>query len=62
MLEAFKNQKLIHKKYAFQIILAAKRYFDEQPTVVDIVLPPEGHISVCGDTHGQVQVASFLHY
>lgn len=55
MLEQFKNQKLIHKKYAFQIIIAAKRFFDEQPTLIDVELPPNGHISVCGDTHGQVR-------
>lgn len=54
MLEHFKNQKLIHKKYVFQIIIAAKRFFDEQPTLVDIELAPDAHISVCGDTHGQV--------
>eukprot|EP01127_Copromyxa_protea_P018304 TRINITY_DN5727_c0_g1_i1.p1 TRINITY_DN5727_c0_g1~~TRINITY_DN5727_c0_g1_i1.p1 ORF type:complete len:484 (-),score=125.10 TRINITY_DN5727_c0_g1_i1:47-1498(-) len=53
MLEHFKNQKLLHKKYAFQIIIAAKRFFDQQPTLIDIELPPNGHISVCGDTHGQ---------
>lgn len=56
MLEHFKNQKTLHKKYAFQIIIAAKRYFDEQPTLIDVELQPDQHISVCGDTHGQASI------
>ena len=54
MLELFKNQKYLHKKYAFQIIIAAKRFFDKQPNLIEIDLEPNEHISVCGDTHGQV--------
>eukprot|EP01126_Amoeba_proteus_P055882 TRINITY_DN695_c1_g1_i8.p1 TRINITY_DN695_c1_g1~~TRINITY_DN695_c1_g1_i8.p1 ORF type:complete len:500 (+),score=86.29 TRINITY_DN695_c1_g1_i8:46-1500(+) len=53
MIEHFKNQKQIHRKYAFQIILAAKKYFDNQPNLVEVNLPDKGKITVCGDTHGQ---------
>lgn len=58
MMETFKSQRLIHRKYLLQILLAAKRYHESQPSLIRISLPTiegerKGHINVCGDTHGQ---------
>jgi serine/threonine-protein phosphatase 5 len=51
--EHFKNQKVLHKKYAMQILIQAKALFNSYPTLVDIPLEDGAHINVCGDTHGQ---------
>ena len=53
MIERFKNGKKIHKKYAFQIILAVTEIFRKEPTMPEVDIQ-EGHImTVCGDTHGK---------
>lgn len=38
-IETFKNRKLIHKKFAFTIILEAEKLFRSLPTMVDIDIP-----------------------
>ena len=54
MLERFKAQKSIHKKYMMQLLIAAAKYQSKQSTLLRIALPTKSsHITVCGDTHGQ---------
>ncbi|KAI1005078.1 Serine/threonine-protein phosphatase T [Podosphaera aphanis] len=53
MLERFKNGKKLHRKYVYQIILAVKKILYEEPTMVEIEIPQETRLTICGDTHGQ---------
>ncbi|KAF1811067.1 serine/threonine-protein phosphatase-like protein 5 [Eremomyces bilateralis CBS 781.70] len=53
MIQRFKNGKTIHKKYLYQIILAVKDILTKEPTMVEVDVPKEHNITVCGDTHGQ---------
>jgi len=54
MLDRFKKQKAIHKKYIVQLLIAAVKYLSQQSTLLRIYLPTKSsHITVCGDTHGQ---------
>lgn len=53
MIETFKDQKLIHKKYAFKILLEIYQFFKNESTLVDITVPPSKKFTVCGDVHGQ---------
>ncbi|EAQ86531.1 hypothetical protein CHGG_07784 [Chaetomium globosum CBS 148.51] len=53
MTERFKNGKLIHKKYVYQIILAVKKLVYDEPTMVEVDIPEDVQLTVCGDTHGQ---------
>jgi serine/threonine-protein phosphatase 5 len=53
MMQHFKEQKLIHKKYLFQILKTVKGIFEKLPTLVDITIPPDGKLTICGDIHGQ---------
>jgi len=48
-----KEQKTLHKKFAYQIVIEAKRILNDLPTLVDVPVPEGSHINVCGDTHGQ---------
>ncbi|RDX92625.1 Serine/threonine-protein phosphatase 5 [Mucuna pruriens] len=54
MMEDFKNQKFLHKRYAFQIVLQAREMLQALPSLVDIHVPDGKHFTVCGDVHGQV--------
>lgn len=53
MLEAFRNQKVLHVKYAIMIILAAKKIMEALPNIVEIPVTAGDKITVCGDVHGQ---------
>ncbi|KAL0079741.1 Metallo-dependent phosphatase-like protein [Phycomyces blakesleeanus] len=49
----FKDQKKIHRKYAFMIILGVRKMMMESPSLIDIKVPAGGKLTVCGDVHGQ---------
>lgn len=53
MMERFKTGKKIHKKYAYQIIIAVRKIIYDEPTMVEVEVPDDVTLTVCGDTHGQ---------
>ncbi|KAB2073394.1 hypothetical protein ES319_A07G079000v1 [Gossypium barbadense] len=53
MMDDFKNQKCLHKRYAFQTVLQMRKMLRSQPSLVDINVPDGSHFTVCGDVHGQ---------
>ncbi|KAL3142834.1 hypothetical protein ABBQ38_003127 [Trebouxia sp. C0009 RCD-2024] len=53
MLQRFKDQKLIHRRYAFAIILQAYHILRKLPSLVDVPVPKGSKLTVCGDVHGQ---------
>ncbi|XP_022909850.1 serine/threonine-protein phosphatase 5 [Onthophagus taurus] len=53
LMELFKNQGKLHRKYAYKILLDVKTYFMEQSSLVDIKIGDEDKFTVCGDIHGQ---------
>ncbi|GAQ87925.1 protein phosphatase 5 [Klebsormidium nitens] len=53
MLETFKKQKKLHRRYAFQILLQIREMLKSTPTLVDVTIAPGAHFTVCGDVHGQ---------
>nr|CAG4646148.1 EOG090X03S1 [Macrothrix elegans] len=53
LMEAYKDQKKLHKKYAFKILLDIEELFKSQPSMVDVTIPEDSKFTVCGDIHGQ---------
>ncbi|XP_038206909.1 serine/threonine-protein phosphatase 5-like [Zerene cesonia] len=53
LMEYYKNQKKLHKKYAYKILLDVKAYLQKQPSLVDITVGDEEKFTICGDIHGQ---------
>jgi len=53
LLPYLKDQKRLHKKYAYQILVSIKEMFSELPSLVEITIPKENKLTVCGDIHGQ---------
>lgn len=53
MIERFKTGKKIHRKYVYQIILAVKKIVYDEPTMVEVEIPSDVKLTVCGDTHGK---------
>ena len=53
MMEAFQNQKKLHRKYMFQILLKVKEVLQSYKSLVDVAIPECDKFTVCGDVHGQ---------
>ena len=53
MIEDFRAQKLLHKRFAFELVLGVKALLESLPTIVEVTIPDGSHITVCGDVHGQ---------
>ncbi|KAK3823194.1 MAG: Metallo-dependent phosphatase-like protein [Benniella sp.] len=53
MIERFVAQKKIHKRYAYEIILQVRNHYLEQPSLVDVHIPDDHKLTICGDVHGQ---------
>ena len=51
MIARFKDQKQIHQKYVFQIILAVTGIIKNEPTMVEFDV--DRKLTICGDTHGK---------
>lgn len=53
MMEEFRQQRMIHRRFVMEILLAAAQSVRNVPSLVDLDVPEGSHITVCGDTHGQ---------
>lgn len=53
LIEWYRNQNKLHRKYAYKILLDVKSWFMAQPSLVDITIPSEKKFTICGDIHGQ---------
>lgn len=53
MIERFKTGKKIHRKYVYQIIIEVKKLVYDEPTMVEVEIPSDVKLTVCGDTHGK---------
>lgn len=55
LMEAFKAGHILHYKYAVALLCAYRRYATELPTLVEVEVQEGTRLTVCGDTHGQLQ-------
>jgi len=52
-MQHFKDQKMLPKKYVYDIVLQMIKLLSKLPTLVDVDTPAGHEITVCGDVHGQ---------
>ncbi|TSP46835.1 Serine/threonine-protein phosphatase 5 [Bagarius yarrelli] len=53
LMEWFKDQKKLHRKCAYQMLVQVKDVLSKLPSLVEITLKETDKITICGDTHGQ---------
>ncbi|XP_066995119.1 serine/threonine-protein phosphatase 5 [Anabrus simplex] len=53
LMETYKAEGKLHRKYAYQILLQVKQMFMTLPSLVEISVPDDSKFTVCGDIHGQ---------
>ncbi|EDX13572.1 serine/threonine-protein phosphatase 5 [Drosophila simulans] len=53
LMEHYKAQKRLHRKFAYKILCEIDTYMRAQPSLVDITVQDEEKFTICGDIHGQ---------
>lgn len=53
LIDHYTQQKKLHRRYAYKILLDVKEYLKSLPSLVDIPVDDEEKFTVCGDVHGQ---------
>nr|CAB3265115.1 serine/threonine-protein phosphatase 5 [Phallusia mammillata] len=53
LIQWFKDQKRLHKRYAYQMLLEIKDILSKLPSLVDVTVEKDNKLTVCGDIHGQ---------
>lgn len=53
LLDYYRNSKVLHRRYAYQILIDMKAFLTTEATLVDIPVPEGGKFTICGDVHGQ---------
>uniref|UniRef100_A0A4W5RQM1 Serine/threonine-protein phosphatase n=1 Tax=Hucho hucho TaxID=62062 RepID=A0A4W5RQM1_9TELE len=53
MMECFKDQKKLHRKCAYQILIQVKELLSKLPSLIEITVKETEKMTICGDTHGQ---------
>lgn len=53
LLDFYRTQCKLHRKYAYKILLDVKALFESQPSLVDVTIPDDSKFTICGDIHGQ---------
>jgi serine/threonine-protein phosphatase 5 len=51
--EYFRNQKVLNKKYAYEVLFQIRDYFSKEKSLVDIQVKDDNKFTICGDIHGQ---------
>ena len=54
MLDSFREGKLLHFKYAMQLLFRSRDYLAGLPTMVSTTVEEGTRFTICGDTHGQL--------
>ncbi|XP_061395103.1 serine/threonine-protein phosphatase 5 [Musca vetustissima] len=53
LMENYKQQKKLHRKFAYKILCDIDAYMRTQDSMVDITVPGDSKFTICGDIHGQ---------
>ena len=55
MLAGFVNGYLLDRRCAGRLLVHARGFYRDLPTCTEMVVPENGHVTIVGDTHGQIQ-------
>mmetsp|Transcript_24751 Transcript_24751/g.21936 ORF Transcript_24751/g.21936 Transcript_24751/m.21936 type:complete len:330 (-) Transcript_24751:183-1172(-) len=53
LMDWMKDQKTMHKKHVWTLLFKVKEILKKHKALVDLEIPADTEITVCGDTHGQ---------
>ena len=53
LIQWFKQEKRLHQRYAYELMLLAKNLFAKEPNLVRVDIQDTQMMTICGDIHGQ---------
>ena len=53
LIQWFKQEKRLHQRYAYELMLLAKNLFSKEPNLVRVNIQDTQTMTICGDIHGQ---------
>ncbi len=53
LIELYREQKVLHKKFAYEILYQMRDLLKPLPSLIDIGLRDDQKFTICGDIHGQ---------
>ncbi|XP_053435752.1 serine/threonine-protein phosphatase with EF-hands 1 [Nycticebus coucang] len=62
LLEAFKQQQILHAHYVLEVLFETKKVLKQMPNFTHIKTSPSREITICGDLHGKLDDLFLIFY
>uniref|UniRef100_A0A8C7A2S4 Serine/threonine-protein phosphatase n=1 Tax=Neovison vison TaxID=452646 RepID=A0A8C7A2S4_NEOVI len=62
LVEAFKQQQILHAHYVLEVLFETKRVLKQMPNFTQVKTSPTKEITICGDLHGKLDDLFLIFY
>ncbi|XP_058297816.1 serine/threonine-protein phosphatase with EF-hands 1 [Hylobates moloch] len=62
LLEAFKEQQILHAHYVLEVLFETKKLLKQMPNFTHIQTSPSKEVTICGDLHGKLDDLFLIFY
>ncbi|XP_008063662.2 serine/threonine-protein phosphatase with EF-hands 1 [Carlito syrichta] len=62
LVEAFKQQQILHAHYVLEVLIETKRVLMQMPNITHVKTSPSKEITICGDLHGKLDDLCLIFY
>ncbi|XP_039103294.1 serine/threonine-protein phosphatase with EF-hands 1 isoform X1 [Hyaena hyaena] len=62
LVEAFKQQQILHARYVLEVLFETKKVLKQMPNFTHINTSPSKEITICGDLHGKLDDLFLIFY
>ncbi|XP_073654879.1 serine/threonine-protein phosphatase with EF-hands 1 isoform X2 [Tursiops truncatus] len=62
LIEAFKQQQILHAYYVLEVLFETKKLLQQMPNFTHIKTSPSKEITICGDLHGKLDDLFLIYY
>uniref|UniRef100_A0A8C3YIY6 Serine/threonine-protein phosphatase n=1 Tax=Catagonus wagneri TaxID=51154 RepID=A0A8C3YIY6_9CETA len=62
LIEAFKQQQILHAYYVLEVLFETKKVLQQMPNFTHTKTSPSKEITICGDLHGKLDDLFFIFY
>ncbi|XP_017720209.1 PREDICTED: serine/threonine-protein phosphatase with EF-hands 1-like [Rhinopithecus bieti] len=62
LLEAFKEQQVLHAHYVLEVLFETKKVLKQMPNFTHVQTSPSKELTICGDLHGKLDDLFMIFY